>query len=87
MEDKVLEFILGSKPLSASDSGDTGGIIFNPTEVNYVGTKQVIVNSTTITKHIFQKEITIKKIRFCISIGRVITKVSGIDIGKKAKNK
>jgi len=87
MEDKVLEFILDSKPLSASDSGDTGGIIFNPTEVNYVGTKQVIVNSTTITKHIFQKEITIKGIRFSISIGRVMTKINGIDLGKKAKNK
>lgn len=85
MEDKVLKFILDSKPLSASDSGDTGGIIFNPTEVNYFG-NQVVVTSTTITKHIFQKEITIKGIRFSISIGRVITKINGIDLGKKAKN-
>jgi hypothetical protein len=84
MKDKVLEFILDSKPLSASDSGDTGGIIFNPAEVNYFGTKQVVVTSTTITKHIFQKEITIKGIRFSISIGRVITKLAGIDFGKKS---
>jgi len=84
LKDKVLEFILDSKPLSASDSGDTGGIIFNPTKVHDFGTKQVIVTSTTITKHIFQKEITIRGIRFCISIGRVMTKINSIDLGKKA---
>jgi len=84
MKDKVLEFILDDKkPLSFSDGGDTGGIKWDATEVNYFG-NQVVVTSTTITKHIFQKEITIKGIRFSISIGRVITKLAGMDFGKKS---
>ena len=88
MKDKVLEFILDDKkPLSFSDSGDTGGILFNPTRINYNGTKEIVVTSTTITKHIFQKEITIRGIRFSISIGRVITKLAGMDFGKKAKGR